>query len=235
MLYSVTLLLQQLLYYITYPYFLSSLSFSQPARKRHKSAHAALSPPPISSLSTPSHNPSSLQFPYSPTHSGPVIVPNEKSIRKTNTNIATGNSRESWLLGATLRPNNSAVGKSSSSAKQTDLADGKAAASSLSLSSSPSLLLPASSAAGANLSSLKFTAPPPRAPPTSRSPDHSKHLATPPNSGTGSRLNFSPNFHAANVSLLMLYVAHHHVSCAILKVNDLNFATSFLSKFPAIK
>ena len=208
MLYSVPISTAVTVYYITYPYFLSSLSFSQPARKRHKSAHAALSPPPISSLSTPSHNPSFLPLPRSPTHSRPVIVPNEKSIRKTNANITTGNSRESSLLGATLRPNNSAVGQSLLSAKWT----GSAAATSppsLSFSSSPSLLLSASSAAGANLASLKFTAPPPRAPPTSRSADHSKHFATPPNSGTGSGLNFSPKFHAENVSL---YIALHHVS-----------------------
>ena len=167
------------------------LSPSQPARKRHKSAQAALSPPPISSLSTPSLNP------RTPPHSGPVIVPNEKSLQTT---ITTGNTRESLLLGATIRPNNSTRGQSSLSRQTVDQETGSSSKiSPPSLLSTP-LFTGTSSARGSSLASLKFTAPPPPAPPISQSPDHSKHPATPPTTGMDSGLNFSPKFHAANVS-----------------------------------
>lgn len=191
------------------------LSLSQPARKRHKSAHAALSPPPIASLSTPTLNPP-VRTP-GPPMGGPVIVPNEKSLRRKQ-----ATSEQSSLVGVTLRPEKQAVQSLRTTPPAPSSSKGQSSPQTRTHSPSqpstgplPSTTGPLSSTTGplsstmsfspvlpplasSILSSITFTAPPFPSQPVS--PDHSKQSSTPP-AGMASRPvpSFTPTFHASNV------------------------------------
>ena len=166
-----------------------SLSPSQPARKRHKTAHPALSPPPFVSLPTLSLNPQTLPLTKTPPLSGPVLVPNEKSLRNP-----AHSSRESFLLGATLRPRSSDTGQRSPGQP----------AEVPSSQMEPAVSLPLS-LTSTKLSSLTFSPPPPPHTLTSTpSPPSSRQLSTPP-TGLEPRpaARVSPKFHATNVRPLL--------------------------------
>lgn len=179
----------------------------QPARKRHKSAHSALSPPPIATLSTPTLN-APLVTPALPP-GGPVIVPNEKSLRRKQ-----ASSGQSVLLGATLHPEKQdACASPPAVASGCSLSKGQSS-SLMSTQSSPqpstapqpptssfSPLFPASSSA--RLSSITFSAPP--FPSQHVSPDHSKQQSTSPARMASKPVpNFMPTFHAINVRLCVV-------------------------------
>ena len=190
----------------------------QPARKRHKSAQAALSPPPIAALSAPSLN-SPHTLPRGPRPAlGPVIVPNEKSIKRKKKE----GSGQSSLLGVTMRPAGQMLGTATDPDRPTAAgSEGGAkgqrlagtSAPGTAPSTSPALLFPSplSRAAVSKLSSLTFTPPPlpahsPSSVHSSQPVASSVHSSQPAASSDQPRMDsrrpqtFTPTFHATNVS-----------------------------------
>ena len=173
----------------------NSLSLSLPLSlpERDTRLHILLSLPLLLSHSQHSLNPQTLPLTKTPPLSGPVLVPNEKSLRNP-----AHSSRESLLLGATLRPRSSDTGQRSPGQPA------EVPSSQMVSVMEPAVSLPLS-LTSTKLSSLTFSPPPPPHTLTSTpSPPSSKQLSTPP-AGLEPRpaARFSPKFHATNVRPLV--------------------------------
>ena len=176
-----------------------------------------LSPPPIVPLSTPTLNPS-LSTPH-PSRDGPVIVPNEKSLRRRRPA-----SRQSSLLAATLRPEKQPVSltytSTSASTNTGSMVERSPQMSGSGQSPSqwakpPSFSpeLPPSGPAASRLSSVTFSPPP--LPSHSMSPDRSKQPSLSP--AVKPVHNFTPTFHASSVRaaivVCVLFNSHPGALC----------------------